>query len=405
MSRVQCVRVAFVNSDLWLGGGTVFMLNLCDALIRRGIPAKAFCMGEPHSMREDFEKAGIPLSLASRQGILEDRLLALYQSLREFSPTAVVINAGVECEIFRVIPPSVKRIAVGHTLVPQLFDMVSLYASHCDAIVGVSESFTREMSRRLGCVKTPRLATIELGVPLPDNPKADLDQSGPIRILYLGRLEDQAKRVLLFPGIYDQLVASGIPFSWTIAGEGPEKPFLEKAMPSLSPNQHVHFVGRIPYNEVPLLLQQHDVILLTSSTESFPLSLHEAMAFGLIPVVSDIPGRVREVVSEDVGLRVPIDQPENFVPSIKWLHDHREVWPRMKKAARERISAQYSVAAMADRWLDFLQCFTSDDNEAPWVVKPRIPPPVCFNSPFFSSPLVRFLRRIGKKALRRGGCF
>lgn len=401
------MRVAFVNPDLWLGGGTVFLLNLCSALLRRGIPAQVFCMGEPHSMREDFEKAGIPLWLGSERGILEDRLLELYGALREFSPSAVIIHPWEACEVFRITPPHVQRIVVGHTLIAQAFDLTSRYASYCDGIVGVSEPFAKGMKQRLGDVESPRLETIELGVPFPDHLETSSHPSEAIRILYLGRIEDPAKRVLLFPGIYNQLLASGIPFSWTIAGEGVERPFLEKAMPSRGLNQRVCFTGKVSYNEVPRLLQAHDVILLTSNTESFPLSLHEAMAFGLIPVVSDIPGRVREVVGEDVGLRVPIDQPEKFAPAIEWLHHHREVWPRMSEAARARISENYSVDAMAERWVDFLHRLPprGNDENSSWVVKPRISAPLCFEKPCKSSAPARFFRRLWKRWCRaRAGC-
>ena len=398
---VPIMRIAVVNSNLWLGGGTVFMLNLCGAFIRRGITTQVFCMNGPDNMRSDFEKAGIPLWFGPENEILEDSLSALYQALREFSPSIVVINIGLECEVFRITPAHVERVIVGHTLVSQMFDMVSLYTNHCEAIVGVSHQFTQEMRHRLGDAKAPLIQTIELGVPLPDCLEAQPDPSEAIRIIYLGRLEDSAKRVRLFPGIYDQLVASGTPFVWTIVGEGPEMPFLEKAMPSLGPNQHVSLVGRVPYHEVPLLLQKQDVILLTSDTESFSLSLHEGMSFGLIPVVSDIPGRVREVVTEEVGLRVPIDEPEKFAPALQWLHEHREVWPRMKESARSKISEQYSVSAMVDRWMDFLHRLPEKGSELPWVPNPRIARPYCLdNKPHLSSTPVRFLRRFRRWLLR-----
>src|SRR5260370_12800552 len=61
----------------------------------------------------------------------------------------------------------------------------------------------------------------------------------PLRILYLGRLDRGQKRVHLFPEILSGLVQSGIPFTWTIVGEGAEKGFLEQNLKTARPDQHV----------------------------------------------------------------------------------------------------------------------------------------------------------------------
>ena len=57
----------------------------------------------------------------------------------------------------------------------------------------------------------------------------------------LGRLYHEQKRVRLFPEIWRQLCAAGIPFSWTIAGEGPEQPWLEQTLVSSNPAQKAVF--------------------------------------------------------------------------------------------------------------------------------------------------------------------
>jgi len=83
------------------------------------------------------------------------------------------------------------------------------------------------------------------GVPMPE-PRDDPGPDGrlPLRIVYLGRLDQLQKRVRLFPEILRQLEASGVPFHWTIAGEGPERAFLQSVMKGPGPHQTLSFPGR-----------------------------------------------------------------------------------------------------------------------------------------------------------------
>jgi len=57
--------------------------------------------------------------------------------------------------------------------------------------------------------------------------------------------------------------------------------------------------------ELPDLLSQSQVFLFPSLSEGFPLALPEAMANGLAPIVSDIPGPTEIVVDQENGLVVP----------------------------------------------------------------------------------------------------
>src|SRR5204863_9099234 len=173
-----------------------------------------------------------------------------------------------------------------------------------------------------------------------------------LRILYLGRLEEPAKRVRLFPGILQRLKESQIPFVWTIAGEGPERPFLENEMVTKNERQQVRFAGVVAYSNVPALLAEHDILLLTSDAETFSFSLHEGMGAGLVPVVSDLPGPVREAVTPEAGILVSPSAMSGYAEAIIWLHEHREKMRSMSAKAREAIGRAYSIEAMTDRWLD-----------------------------------------------------
>jgi hypothetical protein len=185
---------------------------------------------------------------------------------------------------------------------------------------------------------------------MPPEARPARDTAVPLRILYLGRLDREQKRVHLFPAILEQLQSSGIPFHWTLAGDGPESAALQARMQGGGPEQIVSFIGTVPYADVPRILSEHDVFLLASDYEGLPLSLLEAMGAGLAPVVSDLPSGIRELVDETTGKRVAPGNLRGYAEAIVWLHEHRGELRRFSENAQRRVRGEFSIAAMAGRW-------------------------------------------------------
>jgi glycosyltransferase involved in cell wall biosynthesis len=388
-------RIAFINQDLWVGGGTVFLINLVGELVRRGIPAHVFCLANIHSLAADFEQQHIPVSFEEVHGtIFEDRVLGVLGKMAHFAPGIVVSNVTPgPCEVMRYLPARVHRVGVVHTL--SQVETAVQYVSAFDRLVAVS-THLRDLLIARREFEGSRVDSIELGVPIPGSVhRDDLVSDRPLRILYLGRLEDPAKRVRLFPAILERLKASQIPFVWTIAGAGPEEGYLRSQLVTQDPAQRVHFAGLVRYSDVPALLSGHDILLLTSDTEAFPLSLHEGMAAGLVPVVSDVPGRIREIVTAETGILVPPSNIPGYADAIVWLHEHRDEMHRMSVEARALIGGQYSVGAMTDRWLALLPISHPDPPILPdrWELLPPLFP---HRSLWFSRP-GRWARRVAAR--------
>jgi glycosyltransferase involved in cell wall biosynthesis len=229
-------------------------------------------------------------------------------------------------------------------------------------------------------------------------PDAELparDFTRPLRILYLGRLAQEQKRVRLFPEILRQIRQSGMPFHWTIAGEGGERGFLEMNLKAGSSDQTVSFAGPISYAEVPAMLKQHDIYLLASDYEGLPLSLLEAMGHGLVPVVSDLKSGVRDVVDKTAGLLVPVDDVAGYARAIIHLHEHREELAAKSAAARARVQQEFSVGAMTDRWLAALP--PAKSGIEPWPTRWRIQAVLVAGNPLYFSRPVRMLRRMAAR--------
>jgi glycosyltransferase involved in cell wall biosynthesis len=390
------LRVAVVTGSLNLGGSTTFVCNLGGELVRRGIPVRVLSLEKSNPLASDFQRLNIPVqNLDDRRWIYEDRLAVVLSELGRFKPTVVLANLSASSfEMLRYVPSGVFRVGVGQSDDPIVYEMMRHYAPHMDLMAVVSKTMKAKAEAMPEFGRVP-VHCLPYGVPLPESLKAAARLEGPLRILYLGRLWHVQKRVRLFPVIFDRLKSSGIPFHWTIAGEGPERTFLQQAMIPAPPEQTVSFAGSIPYRDVPQLLREHDVFLLASDSEGLPLSLLEAMGHGLVPVVSDLESGISEVVNTDNGILVPVNDVEGYARAIVHLHEHRNELAAKSAAARARVCKEFSVEAMTDRWLAaFPQNVRSiGDWPADWKIKP----PLVARHPVYYSPPMRILRRLAIK--------
>jgi glycosyltransferase involved in cell wall biosynthesis len=369
-------RVAFVSSSLKLGGAVTFLCNLAGELVRRKIPTQIISFESETPLASDFDRLKIPVCfVGSERLIYEDCAEAALHSLAEFQPTVVVANLSpVSFELLRYLPPGVFRIGVAHADDPVVYQSLSHYAGQVDLMATVSETIQTKI-QAMPEFRDVRVSYLPLGVPMPETVNHPQPDSGrPLRILYFGRLEREQKRVHLFPEIFNQLKASGVPFVWTIAGDGAERPALERAMRSSSPDQTVSFSGNIPYTQVPRLLEEHDVFLLASDYEGLPLSLLEAMGQGVVPVVSDLSSGIRQVVDESNGRRIPPDNISGYAEAILWLHFHRPELAAMSRCSRQKVVTHFSIGAMTDRWTASFPATVRQKTHWPdsWQIKPPL---------------------------------
>jgi glycosyltransferase involved in cell wall biosynthesis len=390
-------RIALITGVLDLGGTTTFLCNFAGELVRRNIPAQVFSFEQDNPLAGDFSRLNVPVfATDQRRLIYEDRLELILRELARFKPTAVIANlSATSFEVLRYAPAGIFRIGTAQSHDPGAYQTVRCYAPHVDLMAAVSKTIQETLVAMPEFAGVP-VRYLPLGVPIPErSPVIEQARTGPLRILYLGRLQREQKRVQLFPEILAAFQTADIPFHWTIAGDGPERDYLQTTMKASAPGQSVSFPGKIPYGDVPELLSRHDVFLLASSYEGLPLSLVEAMGCGLVPVVSDLPSGVRELVDETTGRLVAPDNTRGYAEAVFWLHSHRDELRRLAQNAREKVRREFSVEAMTERWLGALPQLSE---EAVWWPEHwRMKPILEAKNQWWFSPPVRLLRRVFRR--------
>ncbi len=174
-----------------------------------------------------------------------------------------------------------------------------------------------------------------------------------LRVLYTGRLssEKSLDTVVAAIGI---LVAQGIAARLDLVG-GPggdrdATQALQAQVAELNLQDQVHFHGRS--DDVPAFLRSADVFVLPSLSEGMSNALLEAMAAGLPCVVSDIPEN-RALINAQTGVLFGVQNSvalgHELVAISKALDSRPVQISSMARAARARIEAHHSEAAVASR--------------------------------------------------------
>lgn len=135
------------------------------------------------------------------------------------------------------------------------------------------------------------------------------------RLLFLGRISHQ-KNVPLAIDTLERLVADGGDYSLTIAGNGEDSKDLIRRIARSPARGRITWLGRVAHDEVPRLLAEHGILLLTSRYEASPTVVKEALRT-MRPVVSTDVGDVADwLESERTGF-VCASTPESLAAGVQ----------------------------------------------------------------------------------------
>ena len=95
----------------------------------------------------------------------------------------------------------------------------------------------------------------------------------------------------------------------TIAGEGAERAALERRAAASPAADAMAFAGTVAHERMPALLAGHHIYLSTARSDTTSVSLLEAMACGLFPIVTDIPANREWITDGENGRLVPPGEP------------------------------------------------------------------------------------------------
>ena len=135
--------------------------------------------------------------------------------------------------------------------------------------------------------------------------------------------------------------------SFVLAGDGPERVALEKAIDECG--VAVRFALKGHLEDMDAFYRGLDLYLNTSVHEGIPMTILEAMARGL-PVIAPQVGGIGEIIEDGVeGFLVSNRDPKAFAEKCLLLQDV-ELRQRMGQAARAKVERDFSAEHMARKY-------------------------------------------------------
>lgn len=132
-----------------------------------------------------------------------------------------------------------------------------------------------------------------------------------------------------------------------LVGGGTRLEELKKLSKELSIDSLVEFTGKIKFEELPAVFSQFDIFANLSRSESFGVSVLEAMSSGL-PVIVTFTGGLLEIVTEETGIFVPVDDVLATQKALLELVNNPERRKAMGLAGRTRVINEFN-------WKDSLE--------------------------------------------------
>jgi glycosyltransferase involved in cell wall biosynthesis len=176
--------------------------------------------------------------------------------------------------------------------------------------------------------------------------KMDLPPEG-VYFLFLGRLEDQIKRVSSIITAFQTLAAHSRKAYLLIAGNGKDEAEL-KSLAQKAYGDRILFLGWVADDQTKkTLLNIADCLVMASRREGFPTVIGEAMACGT-PVLAPDVGTIADLVIKDkTGWLFPPLDDTRMLEQMCWVVNHAEQLLRLRPSIREYAVEHISYASVS----------------------------------------------------------
>ncbi|WP_139191835.1 glycosyltransferase family 4 protein [Thiocapsa roseopersicina] len=296
------------------------------------------------------------IAISSSTGTPEGRMRAVEKAIEQVAPDMVATVNLPDCVLGaararRRGRPKLKIAMTVHGIQPDLYDDLRAYGSLLDRVYCTNRLACR-LATDLGGIDDRRVSHVPYGV----NYSGCIvrpARAEPLRIAFVGRLEQDQKRIFDLAPILADLDAQGVPYELQIAGSGPDESLLRQELTEPLAAGRVRFLGFLSPDELQRqVLDQVDVLLLTSDWETGPLVIWEAMAAGVLVVSSRYVGSGLEgaLRHEENALLFSIGDSRQAALNVRRLWQEPDLGERLRANAYALIEECYSIPVSVANW-------------------------------------------------------
>jgi colanic acid/amylovoran biosynthesis glycosyltransferase len=184
---------------------------------------------------------------------------------------------------------------------------------------------------------------LRLGIEVPPARTGPPPSNDPPIVLFAARFDPEKRHSILLEAVAT-LYREGERLQLWLAGSGRLLPAAKEQAAALGIGSVARFLGYVPNSEILEWLAQGriDVVALPSDWEGVPVSLIEALAYGVPAAATDV-GGVAELVGDGCGVLVPEGDPAALADAIRRLLHSTQLRVEVSRAGRARVEREFAV--------------------------------------------------------------
>ena len=351
------MKILFVAPSAYLLGGVQdWLYRLCVGLRSRshevivGVPNNKFHQVDQYNR---IFKGLDAIGFSNRSGSPEGRIRSISQFLLSNQADIIVgVNIGDLYEAFNRVSTDLRKTRIVltlHAIEANYFADIESYNYLLDGII-TTNRLSQSMVRSMNMVTEDKVYYAPYGVS--DRSKINqIDYTDYLRIAWVGRLENEQKRIGDLMGILHNLDRMNILYRLSIAGDGPDRNMLQEDLKPWIINGKAEITGVLDKEELDLFYSKNNILLITSQWETGPIVAWEAMAAGLVIVSSEYIGCGCEkaLIHNETALLFPIGDLDEACRQIGRVTS-AELRQRIAENGRELALKRYSAEASLAQW-------------------------------------------------------
>lgn len=359
------IKIAFIiNSLKSRNGADVFLINLLTSFKKnKNISFILVSLYDyvDTSLKKQIDENNIDLFLCHKKSKIDfGSSLRLKKILNDFSPDIINMHLSVLVNYriaFGYKRKNWKLVKTYHSIPGKDLNRTNLYLEkqYCKrdllSFIGISESISK-MSLEIfphSCTKT-----IVNGIQLPSS----IIKQGAFEydFIIVASLEEVKNHMLLFRS-FEHVVAKHPNAKLAVVGAGTKMEEYKEYVSENHLSNNILFFGQV--DDVPYYLKKSKVFVLSSSREGNPISVLEALSYGL-PIVAPKVGGIPDIIDDKINglLFTPGDERE-LNSCLNEMIEDSDLCALFSKNNIVR-SKEYSIDKTRDEYIEFFAELLND---------------------------------------------
>jgi colanic acid/amylovoran biosynthesis glycosyltransferase len=383
-----CLKVTFAHFDdpNDVSGVSSWLRRLLPALRENEFDVSVQLLGfgkEPGANARYLSDLGIPVRFALRSVAMSGSVRQCVKWLCEDPPDVYVPN----CILGAYYAGGWAR-QQGIPTVGVLHSDDSFHSGLIDAFVRGEEPWrlsavvpvSKALENRLHSAGDTGLKVrrIGYGTCLPSQLQRAATPAGVFRVVYVGRLVEEQKRILAVTRALCEAAQQHATVEAWLVGDGPQREAVAQLIAEAGMGSRVLLKGRVEPEAIHEVLPECHALVLLSDYEGLPISVMEAMAIGVVPICLDCGSGISELIEHGKeGLIVP-DRDQGFLNAVADLVHDTALWQRLSTSAQAKVRDEFSHEVMVKKWEELLNELAGGKGRPSRLLRPagalKLPP-------------------------------